>query len=271
VLLVSIFEAIALGLVQGLTEFFPVSSSGHLKLVQTLFGLENLSLYLPFDLVCHLGTIFSILLVFRKDILSLFQSERKLLFLIVISGLPLLPLYPFLSYIKRIYDFPQILGGFFLCTALLLYLGEKFTFPRRPDKKGHRVFYDAFTIGVFQAVALMPGISRSGATISAASMLGWKKDEAARFSFLMSVPPILGGVAIELRTLLSGKAIVAEIPISHYFIGFSVSFAVGLMALLGVLHLVKKKSLLPFAWYCAILGVLSLIYLNFLNPMVTNG
>lgn len=267
----SIFEAIALGLVQGLTEFFPVSSSGHLKLVQVLFGLENLSRYLPFDLVCHLGTILSIFLVFRKDILQLFRSERKFLFLIVVSGLPLLPLYPFLSHIKHVYDFPQILGVFFLCTALLLYLGENFTLPRRPESGSRRVWYDAFTIGVFQAVALMPGISRSGATISAASMLGWEKGEAARFSFLMSVPPILGGVALELRTLLSGKAVVAEIPLTHYLIGFSVSFIVGLMALLGVLHLVKKKTLLPFAWYCAILGILSLIYLNFLNPVVANG
>lgn len=249
----SIFKAALLGILQGLTEFFPVSSSGHLKLFEHLLGMQNLSNLIAFDLVCHLGTLLAIVCVFYRDLIELFR--RRDFALIVIATSPLFLVYPFLSNVESFFDQPRFLGFFFALTALLLFLGDRlfaslnFRFEQS----------QAFFIGVFQAFALFPGVSRSGATISAAKILGWESQKAARFSFLMSIPPILGGSFLKL--ILKPNALFAQISPLQYLTGFFFSFIVGLMALRFMLRMLRSSTLWPFCIYCSVLSILSLVVL----------
>lgn len=261
ILSLSLFEAILLGFVQGLTEFFPVSSSGHLKLIQYFLGLNNLNQYISFDLICHLGTLSAIFAVFFKDITSMIKSNKKLFLLLLFGNLPLLPLYPFLEELNFFFNSPHYLGFFFLITAFLLFIGEKTKRTQTPLLENKRIWFDTFIIGIFQAIALLPGISRSGATISIAFLLGWNRQEATRFSFLLAIPPILGGSILEIYPLLLNPN-TTYLPLEHYLAAFFISFIIGLLTLSLILHLAIKKILYPFAWYCSILGLTLLLYLN---------
>ncbi len=246
-------EAIILGIIQGITEFFPVSSSGHLKLMQYLFGWENLSQYILFDIICHLGTLLSIFIVLKKDIISLLTTERKDLISFIIALLPLLPLYLILKQIHTIYDQPKLLGYFFIITSILLFIGDRFS--RKKPLPGYKT---PFIIGCVQALAILPGISRSGSTIASAKLLGWSYEKAFRFSFLLAIPTIIGGTLVEvLRVLKDGAPI--PVAISQYALGFSFSFLFGILALKILLKILQKKKIAIFVYYCLILGILTLI------------
>lgn len=265
----SIFEAIFLGVIQGLTEFFPISSSGHLKLAQFLFGLEQLSQYILFDLVCHLGTLFAIFLGFWKDIIHIIKFDRGKIFLIAVATLPLLPMYPFFGFIKYVFNLTDYLFFFFLITAFLLFLGEKASAAKkRIFIHNSGIWLDAFIIGIFQVFALFPGISRSASTISAASFLGWNKRDSVRFSFLMAIPSILGGAFLEFLSVLKNTESLCErISFSRYLIGFTFSFIIGRAALSGVSYLAESNRLKPFVWYCCILSAICFFTFNFFTPM----
>jgi undecaprenyl-diphosphatase len=253
--IMTFIDAIILGIIQGLTEFLPVSSSGHLTLVQSLLGIENLHEYVLFDLVCHLGTLLAILCVFFRSIVRLVSTERTLFWQIALGTLPLFPLVLLIKPIKSLFNQPELLGYFFLLTALLLWCGIRFG-NSRPSPSRWR---DPLVIGTFQALAILPGVSRSGSTLSAARLLGWSMEEALRFSFLLAIPAILGGVTIELLQLKSRPP---DIGLSSYAAGFATSFAVGLATLVGLLKLASKKQFMYFVWYCLLIGVASLIYFN---------
>lgn len=248
-------QAIILGIVQGLTEFFPVSSSGHLQLCQIFFGFQNIKNYIFFDLVCHLGTLLALCTVFFDDIRKALFEEHKIVWLIMIALIPLFPLLLIMKEVKALFDAPLILGFTYLITSMLLFLSLK------TQKNNKMSFKGSFLIGTFQAFAILPGLSRSGATIAAAQLIGWPIQEAIRFSFLLAIPTILGGVLIETLSILkSGQQLVTEsMGLSHYLIGFSVSFAVGLFALKSLLRL-GVKGLVYFAWYCLLLSIFCLIY-----------
>ena len=221
----STLEAIFLGILQGLTEFLPVSSSGHLTLGQALIGLQDLHNFIIFDLICHLGTLLAIFVIYRNDILQLFTSDKRRFGQLVLATLPLFPLVLLLKPIKALFDQTQYLGFFFIITAFLLYLGIRYG----SVKAKTHPWRDALAIGMFQAVAIVPGISRSGATISGARILGWQTQEAVTFSFLLAIPAILGGTAVELLQLLlkSQTASAASIGIMPYAAGFATSLASG--------------------------------------------
>lgn len=253
-------QALLLGLIQGTTEFFPVSSSGHLKLFQHLFGFEQLDQYILFDLVVHLGTLGAIFWVFAQDIRDLVVRRPKQVGLILIALAPLFPLLAIMKPIKALMDQPQYLGYFFICTAALLWAGIRLGREReaRPSRWG-----DALIIGGFQALAVLPGISRSGSTISGARLLGWSPQEALTFSFLLAIPTILGGTSLELIGLYRhGAETVASIPLSNYIIGYCASLFSGIACLLALKALVRKQAFMYFAWYCLVLGVLTLILLR---------
>ncbi len=250
----SFLLALLIGVVQGLTEFLPVSSSGHLKLIQALFGLGSLERFLLFDLTCHMGTLLAILLVFWRDILSL---RWFAITLIIIGTCPLLILFPYRSFFTHLYGSPQYLGYFFLLTALLLILGSRFS--KETNASRPRKLLDALLIGIMQLLAVIPGISRSGTTISGARMLGWDRMESARFSFLLAIPAIIGGSIVEATTRPIGTP---DLGFGIYATGFLASFLTGLLALKWLLFLVQRHRLLHFAWYCIIIGVFSLIYFN---------
>lgn len=258
----TLLEAFFLGIVQGITEFLPVSSSGHLELIQYFLGFDNLHHYLFFGLICHLGTLGAILLIFSSQIKNAFINHRFLLVKLLLGTLPLFPLVLLIKPIKAIFDRPEYLGFCFLMTSALLFasLSIRFHLPLALNQKR---WIDPLTIGTFQAFAILPGLSRSGATISAAQFLGWSKEEAFQFSFLLAIPAICGGTILELWQLWKQPTeILAKMQIEHYIIGFTTSFIVGYFSLRLLQKLMINNKWHYFAWYCLFLGLLTTWYFN---------
>ncbi len=281
-------QAFFFGLLQGLTEFFPVSSSAHLTLLKYLFGL-NIENPAIFNLFCHLGTVFSTLFYFRKKILVLlFQTPKKLIFYIA-ALFPLVLLYPFLNKLVKAYSQdPKYLAPAFLLTSLLLTLAafsktkkikqQKIASglpnPASANKKELKHnFIDVIFIGLMQALALFPGLSRSGSTIFAGSIRGWKLQDILTFSFLLAIPTVLGGVFLEtwqifqMPTTHPNLTAVSVLKINEigwglYLTAFLASFIFGLLGLFLIFSLKNKKRLVYFAVYTFLLGIFSLIYFS---------
>ena len=254
-------EAIIMGLIQGLTEFLPVSSSGHLLIAKSLFGIETENL--SFEIVVHAATVLSTIIVFRKEIWSLLQGvlkfkyneQTKYVCMLLVSMLPVFIVGMFFKdEVENIFGSGLLIVGIALVfTAILLFVSEKI------KVKGKAIGYkSAIIIGIAQAIAVIPGLSRSGATISTGLICGVKKSEVAQFSFLMVLIPILGEVFLELlgggfSASLSG---VGYIPL---ILGFISAFISGLFACKFMIALVKKTKLFWFAIYCAVVGLISII------------
>ncbi len=256
-------EAIILGIIQGLTEFLPVSSSGHLELAKSLFNtdLDGQSSLLM-TVVLHFATALSTIVVFRKDVADIIRGlfkfrnneEFRFSLKIVLSMIPAAFVGVFFDdFIEQFFD-GQILivGLFLLLTAALLFLANR---ARRTDKGVS--FKDALVIGVAQAIAILPGISRSGATISTAVLLGIDRERAARFSFLMVVPLILGKMA---KDLMSGDVHTESIHTGSLVAGFIAAFLTGILACTWMIALVKRSKLTVFAIYCLVIGVVAIIW-----------
>lgn len=257
------WHAFLLGLVQGITEFLPISSSGHLALGQYFLGMENLHNFILFDLICHLGTLFAIIYTFLPYIKESLSTRNDQFWQVILATLPLFPLVLLMKPIKSMFDQPQILGPCFLVTAFLLFASVYL--PVSWPYQSQRKWKDALTIGLFQAVAILPGISRSGATISAARLLGWQKEKAVRFSFLLAIPAILGGTILEVWQVWNAPASsISMIYPSAFIIGFFTSFAFGCFSLWILIRLVLQDKWSCFAWYCLIVGLFTTYYFNFL-------
>lgn len=257
------WEALVLGIIQGLTEFLPVSSSGHLELGQILLGFQDLKKYILFNLVCHLGTLLAILWFFFPQIKQSLTSDTTKLRQVFLGTLPLFPLVFLLKPIKAVYDQPQYLGYCFLLTALLLVLGNYFRIKSAPKQSMRSQWGDPLAIGLFQAIAILPGVSRSGSTISAARILGWDKQEAISFSFLLAVPAILGGMTLEgLSLFVQPQEILPPISVSAFVAGFLSSFLVGWLALRLLMRVTVHNQWNYFIWYCLILGIITTFYFN---------
>lgn len=258
----TILDAIILGVVQGITEFLPVSSSGHLKLIQYFLGMDNLDQFVLFDLGCHLGTLLAIFLVLFQPIKKYMQSSPSSLWQVVIGTLPLFPLLLVMKPIKSAYADPSYLGYFFLLTAAILFAGVYFG--RKTSQASHekRPLRDALVIGTWQAVAILPGVSRSGSTISGARLIGWSANEAVTFSFMLAIPAILGGTCLELLKLSQHPEAFASLSGSMYLLGFGVSFMVGIGALRLLMLVATYNKFIYFAWYCAFLGLATTCYFH---------
>lgn len=258
------FEALVLGIVQGLTEFLPVSSSGHLAIANALFNNTSAD-NLTFIIAVHAGTVCSTLVVLWSEISRLFTAtlrfrwndETQYVAKILISMIPIAVVGIFFKHEaeslfgKELY----IVGAALLLTACLLTLAY-FIKPRSKEKIS---FKDAFIIGIAQAVAIIPGLSRSGATISTGLLLGNKKEIIAKFSFLMVLIPVLGESLLDLlKGDFSGSA---SLPAVSLLVGFFAAFVSGTLACKGMINLVKKGKLIYFAVYCALVGVLVLLFL----------
>ncbi|MFH4966809.1 undecaprenyl-diphosphate phosphatase [Gaetbulibacter sp. M240] len=257
----NLIDSIILGLIQGLTEFLPVSSSGHLELAKAILGDTRVpEESLLFTVVLHFATALSTIVVFRKDILSLIKgaltfkwnSDLQFIAKIALSMIPAVIIGLFFeSELEKLFGGQIILVGFMLIvTGLLLYLADK------AKNTGKNVsFGNAIIIGLSQAIAMLPGISRSGATISTSVLLGNDKTKAARFSFLMVVPLILGKIA---KDIMGGELSFHSDNITGLTIGFITAFIAGLFACTWMITLVKKSKLSYFAIYCFIVGVLAI-------------
>ena len=252
-------EALILGIIQGLTEFLPVSSSGHLEIGKVLLGVE-LQDNLTFDIVVHAATVCSTIVVFHKQIAGLFNgvvklqwnSETQYIAKLLFSAVPVIFVGLFLEETVEGFFTGNLLlvGSMLLITATLL----AFTYFTKPRDKNIS-FLDAFVIGIAQALAVMPGISRSGATIATALILKNKREEAARFSFLMVLLPILGKAGLD---IVSGEMTKDAIQIFPLIIGFIGAFIVGLFACKLMIAIVNRSKLIYFAIYCVIVAILTL-------------
>ena len=258
-----IIDAIILGIIQGLTEFLPVSSSGHLELGKAILGDNSVPKEsLLFTVVLHFATALSTMVIFRKDILEIikgvlkFEWNEDLQFVskIALSMLPAVVVGVFFEkQLEQLFNGNILLVGCMLIvTAVLLYLADK-----AKDTQKKVSFSNAFVIGVSQAIAMLPGISRSGATISTSVLLGNDKTKAARFSFLMVVPLIFGKIA---KDLVGGELTYDSSNFTALSVGFIAAFVAGLFACTWMIALVKKSKLSYFAIYCLIVGVVAIIW-----------
>ena len=258
-----VLDAVILGIIQGLTEFLPVSSSGHLELGKAILGDTSVpEESLLFTVVLHFATALSTIVVFRKDILEIiggllsfkWNEETQFSLKIIVSMIPaVLVGLLFEEQLEALFGGNILFVGFMLLiTALLLWLADK------AKNTGKKVSYsNAFIIGVSQAIAMLPGISRSGATISTSVLLGNDKTKAARFSFLMVVPLIFGKIA---KDLLSGELMESNADFTILAVGFVAAFLAGLVACTWMIALVKKSKLSWFAVYCFVVGLAAIIF-----------
>ncbi len=254
------FQALILGILQGLTEFLPVSSSGHLEIGHALLG-DTSTNNLLFAVVVHVATVLSTIVVFRKDILELlkdlfqFKWNASTIYIskLVFSALPVLVLGLFFKdEIEQLFVGNLVLvGSMLLFTALLLGLTH---FVKKTD--GEITFLKAFLIGIAQAIAVIPGISRSGATIATGLLLQTKKNEIARFSFLMVLIPIIGAAFLD---IISGEVTSdTTIGLMPLTVGFIAAFVSGLLACSWMIKIVKRGKLIYFAIYCLVIGLIAI-------------
>lgn len=260
------FEALWLGIIQGLTEYLPVSSSGHLTIASTLFGIEAEE-NLAFTIAVHVATVLSTLVILWKEIVWIFKGlfqfkvndETRYVFNILISMIPvgIVGLF-FKENVEQIFGSGlAIVGSMLLVTALLL----TFSYYAKPRQKENISLKDAFIIGLAQAVAVMPGLSRSGSTIATGLILGNNKAKLAQFSFLMVIPPILGEALLDAMKMVKyGTAsVMGDISLGVLAVGFVAAFVSGCVACKWMINIVKRGKLIYFAIYCAIAGIVTLI------------
>ncbi|MBR0177503.1 MAG: undecaprenyl-diphosphate phosphatase [Bacteroidales bacterium] len=267
-------QALILGIIQGLTEYLPVSSSGHLAIGQALFGLDDGASNLTFTVMLHVATVFSTLVILWKEIVWIFkdlfarQSWRsyrdlnngtKYAINILISMIPV-ALVGFLLKDKVEEVFGSgllIVGIMLLVTASLL----AFSYFAKPRQKENISPVHAFIIGIAQACAVMPGLSRSGSTIATGLLLGNKKEKLAQFSFLMVIPPILGEALLDVKDIFEvgfSEAMSGISPVAA-IVGFLAAFISGCFACKWMINIVKRGKLVWFAVYCAIVGLLAIV------------
>jgi undecaprenyl-diphosphatase len=250
-----LFDALLLGVLQGLTEFLPISSSGHLVIGQYLLHID-----LPgnaLEVVLHLGTLGSVLLVFWRDLVQLLgslreRSTQRYLLILVIGTVPAVIIgFTLKETIESAFDQVPIVGGALLLTGIVLILTRWI-----PVKNQPVTFWKGLLVGIAQAIAIIPGISRSGTTISTALFLGIRPEEAARFSFLLAIPAIAGAGLLTFMDLVQSEA--AVLPFSVLLMGFTSSLVVGWLALRWLLGLLQRGKFHWFGSYCLALGLLAL-------------
>ncbi len=251
-------------MVQGVTEFIPVSSSGHLVFFQSLLGMKEPHIF--FNVMLHLGTLLAVVICFRTDIRKIAQElgailrkkqrdppQAKLLLLIILATIPTGLMGILLKdWFESLFSRPKVVGGMLLITGIILWL-------TRWTKKKHRSlekmrWTDAVLIGIAQGVAIIPGISRSGATISTGLFLGLDQELSGKFSFLLSIPAILGATLLEFRKIDSGQELWATL------IGTAVAFGMGILSLIFLMKIIKVGKVQTFSYYCWSLGIIMAIF-----------
>ncbi|MEQ8924722.1 MAG: undecaprenyl-diphosphate phosphatase [Fulvivirga sp.] len=264
----SALEALVLGIIQGLTEFLPVSSSGHLELGALLLNVETGN-NLLFAIIVHGATALSTIVVFRKTIWQLLKSllefklndDTKFIFQILISMIPVGIVGVFFE--KEVESFFS--GNILLVASMLGITGILLLLTHYSNKTAKELTYSkSFIIGIAQSIAILPGISRSGATISTAILLGIDKEKAARFSFLMVLPPILGATLLKVKDYIEAPALAENSQSTgSMVIGFIAAFVSGLVACTWMINLVKRGKLIYFAIYCILVAIIALSFALF--------
>lgn len=272
----SILQSAFLGLIQGLGEFLPISSSGHLLLTRLLLGIQTDTPSMKMlDILLHVGTLIPILIVFWKEWIDmiLHPVRNKTLLLLLIASIPTLAVYLAAKKLFpdvngfAVFDSGWFLGPSFLITSLFLLLSDKISFQRPNSGKGKVGILQAVVMGLFQGIGMIPGVSRSGSTILGGVSTGLNRINAARFSFMMSAPAILGSLLMEGKDALDlGYA--SEIELLPSLIGIIVAAVIGYLAIRFMLKIITKIPLSWFALYLAVIGILILVLQLTANPSV---
>ena len=268
----SIWFAALQGLVQGLTEFLPVSSSGHLVLVQALFGSGVETNYMLFNVLLHFGTLLSVVVAFWKDIKELFveffgwirdgfringHPYRRFIVMLLITLVPMFLILPIESRMEAAFSSPLLVGLLLLVTAALLFLSEKA--PKKHKTEQNASWLDALIVGIGQMFAVLPGLSRSGTTICTGLFCGFSREYAVRFSFIMSLPVVLGANILELADVIREPALMGDASIACYAVGILVSMVSGLAAIRLVKFITKRGNFRPFVVYCTLVGTVAVV------------
>lgn len=260
-------QAIVLGLVQGLTEYLPVSSSGHLAIGSYLFGVDGEE-NLTFTILVHIATVLSTLVILWKEVSWIFKGlfqfrmndETRYFINILISMIPvgIVGLF-FKDAVEKVFGSGLLIVGCMLLLTASLLAFSYFAKPRQKETLSRK---DAFIIGLAQAAAVMPGLSRSGSTIATGLLLGNKKEKLAQFSFLMVIPPILGEALLDILKAVRGgaEAAVGNLSLTVMLAGFIAAFVSGCLACKWMIRIVKNGKLIYFAIYCAIAGALTIFF-----------
>ena len=272
-------EALIMGIFQGLTEFLPVSSSGHLALAGKLFEVNDPDQILTFTIAVHVATVCSTLVILWKEVAWIFKGlfktgnaivpsqhgikslneEQNYVLNIIISMIPIgIVGLCFKDQIEEYFSSLMVVGVCLLITASLL----SFSYFTKPKTKEHISMLDAFIIGIAQAFAALPGLSRSGSTIGTGLLLGNKKEKLAQFSFLMVIPPILGEALLDVKKIMEQgvQAAMSGISTTALIVGFIAAFITGCLACKWMINIVKRGKLIYFAIYCAIIGLATIIW-----------
>ena len=272
-------QALIMGIFQGLTEFLPVSSSGHLALAGALLGVEDPDKVMTFTIAVHIATVLSTLVILWKEIAWLFRGlfktgsqiapstygirslneEQNYVLAILVSMIPVgvVGLF-FKDQVEAMFDSLLVVGICLLVTACLL----SFSYFSKPRQKEHISLLDAFVIGIAQACAVLPGLSRSGSTIGTGLILGNKKESLAQFSFLMVIPPILGEALLDVKKIIEMgvEQAMAGISTAALVVGFLAAFVPGCFACRWMIGIVRRGKLIYFAIYCAIVGLATIVW-----------
>jgi len=259
----SFIAIVILGIIQGLTEFFPVSSSGHLVLFQNLFGLKEPQIFA--DVMLHVGTLISLFVFLRRELFELVKGfwlfvrnpkmhhadpQVKLIFALAVASIPTALIGYLLSdFFESLFASLRTVGLALIFTGFFLFL-TKFARNRQKNHLAH-----SFIIGILQGVAIVPGFSRSGLTIGGAMFLGWKREEAARFSFLLSIPAILGAALFQFDRIDTGSQ-----PWSIIIAGIAVSAIFGYLALALLVSIINRGKFYVFSYYCFLAGIVAIAY-----------
>ena len=271
----SIWSAILLGLIQGISEFLPISSSGHLSILNNLFGLTPLEEgHMFFDVLLHLGTLASIAVVYWKDLVEMFYEvlgfvnlgpragqrqqrypSARLFFMIILATLPLVLILPIKDELETLYYNSIFIGVALILTGCMLYVSDKML----PGKKngGNMTVLDALIIGICQCAATVPGLSRSGTTITAGISTGLDREFAVKFAFLMSIPAVLGANLLALVDAIQDGIQWSYVP--AYLVGMVVAAVSGIASIRLLKAIAKKGRFGGFAYYCWVVGVLAII------------
>lgn len=267
----NILQAILLGLVQGLTEFLPVSSSGHLVLVQKLLGVNPETDFVLFSVLLHFGTLLAVVIAFWSDIRQLVieffrwigdgfkirnQPYRRFLVMLLITIVPMFAVLPVKSYVEEAMSSTLLVGIMLLVTAALLFLSERFSHGRKTERDA--TWLDALVVGIMQCFAVMPGLSRSGTTMVGGLLRGFSREFAVRFAFIMSLPVILGANILEVGDALASSPVVPT-PLYIYIVGVLVALVSGLAAIKMVKFVAKRGNFRPFFVYCVLIGIVTIV------------
>ncbi|MEQ2442271.1 undecaprenyl-diphosphate phosphatase [Pseudoflavonifractor intestinihominis] len=272
--------SILMGVIQGVAEFLPISSSGHLTLFQAFFSMENMEeTHMLFTVLLHFGTLISVCIVYWRDIVDMIRefflgiralvvrdesagkppAARRMVMLIIVATLPLFVMIFFKDALERFFSNPIPVSCMLLLTGFILFFSDRLARGHKTAKNATVV--DALLVGCAQAVAIIPGISRSGSTISAGMLRGFDRDFAVRFSFLMSLPAVVGATLLELKDAVTApnfsEQVLPLLPV--YLVGVVVSAVVGYFAIRLVKSLADKGKFGNFAYYCWAVGAVSLI------------